>query len=172
MNRLKSMIFVIGVMLFTLAATSIYLSIQGIAAIIPEESYEDRGVHTFLAYQVLPTQVANTGATGRSRRMNPTKTVYKVDYLDVSGSGYQWHEQVLSRDQGQDMVDAGRMVQRRVLSIRDEGTYITLEPEQDAQSYTEGLKQKYTYTLGMSAAYILIYLGTWAVLWNIKRGKA
>ncbi|MCI8556920.1 MAG: hypothetical protein HFI19_03985 [Lachnospiraceae bacterium] len=104
--------------------------------------------------------------------VNPTKTVYKVDYPDVSGSGYQWHEQVLSRDQGQDMVDAGRMVQRRVLSIWDKGTYITLEPEQDAQSYTEGLKQKYTYTLGMSAAYILIYLGTWAVLWNIKRGKA
>ena len=89
MQKLKSIIFVAGLMLLILAAVVGYLSIKYLSAILPADSYEDKGLYTFLPYQVLPVQVENTGASGRARRMNPTKTVYTVYYRDTSGSGYQ-----------------------------------------------------------------------------------
>ena len=76
-------------MLLILAAVVGYLSIKYLSAILPVDNYEDKGLYTFLPYQVLPVQVENTGASGRARRMNPTKTVYTVYYRDTSGSGYQ-----------------------------------------------------------------------------------
>ena len=78
MAKLKSIVFVAGVMLLILAAAVGYLSIKYLVAILPAVSYEDKGVYTFSPYQVLPVQVQNTGASGRDRRMNPTKTAYMV----------------------------------------------------------------------------------------------
>ena len=63
-----------------------------------------------LPYQLLSVQVQNTGASGRDRRMNPTKTAYMVYYRDTSGSSYQWSEQALTRELGQEIVDAGAYV--------------------------------------------------------------
>ncbi len=62
MQKLKSIVFVAGVMLLILAAAVGYLSIKYLAAILPADSYEDEGVYTFSPYQVLPVQVQNTGA--------------------------------------------------------------------------------------------------------------
>ena len=107
MQKLKSIVFVAGVMLLILAAAMGYLSIKYLSAILPADSYEDKGVYIFSPYQVLPVQVPNTGASGRDRRMNPTKTVYMVYYQDTSGSGYQWRQQALTRERGQEIVDAG-----------------------------------------------------------------
>ena len=73
MQKLKSIVFVVGIMLLILAAAMGYLSIKYLSAILPADSYEDKGVYTFSPYQVLPIQVQNTGASGRDRRMNPTK---------------------------------------------------------------------------------------------------
>ena len=106
MGKLKSIIFVVGIMLLILAAAMGYLSFRYLSAILPTDSYEDKGVYTFSPYQVLPVQVQNTGASGRDRRMNPTKTAYMVYYQDISGSGYQWSEQALTRELGQKIVDA------------------------------------------------------------------
>lgn len=105
-----------GVMLLILAAAVGYLSIKYLTTIFPADSYEDKGVYTFSPYQVLLVQVQNTGASGRDRRMNPTKTPYMVYYQDISGSGYQWSEQALTRELGQKIVDAGTTVERRVLA--------------------------------------------------------
>ena len=112
MQKLKSIIFVAGLMPLILVAVVGYLSIKYLSAILPVDSYEDKGLYTFLPYQVLPVQVENTGASGRARRMNPTKTVYMVYYRDTSGSGYQWSEQALTRELGQEIVDAGAAVER------------------------------------------------------------
>ncbi len=117
MGKLKSTIFVAGIMLLILAAAMGCLSIKYLSAILPADSYEDKGVYTFSPYQVLPVQVQNTGVNGRDRRMNPTKTAYMVYYQDISGSGYQWSEQALTRELGQKIVDAGTTVERRVLAI-------------------------------------------------------
>lgn len=147
MRKLRSVIFAVGLMLFILSAAMIYLSIKNMSAMPSAGSYEDKGTYTFIPYQVLPVQVGNTWASGRSRRMNPTKTVYMVYYKDNSGSGYQWMEQAATREKGQEIV----------------------EPEQTAESYTAGLQKKYRTALGTSAGYILFYALAWCIVW--KRGR-
>ena len=102
--------------------------------------------------------------------MNPTKTVYKVYYKDAGGSGYQWSEQALTRELGQDVVDAGAAVERRVLAIDSDRSYITVEPGQTAESYTAGLRQKYIIVLVLAGSYILLYVIVWCVAGGMKRG--
>ena len=47
MAKLKSIIFVAGVMLLILAAAVGCFSIKYLVAILPADSYEDKGVYTF-----------------------------------------------------------------------------------------------------------------------------
>ena len=169
MAKLKSIIFVAGVMLLILAAAVGCFSIKYLVAILPADSYEDKGVCTFSPYQVLPVQVQNTRASGRVRRMNPTKTAYMVYYQDASGSGYQWIQQALTRERGQQIVDVGAAVERRVLSIPADGSYITVEPGQTAESYSDGLRQKYMIALTLAGAYVLLYVIAWCVIGGMKR---
>lgn len=159
-------------MLLLLSAAMGYLSIKHLSAIVPADSYEDKGVYTFSPYQVLPVQVQNTGASGRDRRMNPTKTVYMVYYRATDGSGYQWTDRAITRDLGQEVVDAGAAVERRVLSIPADRSYITVEPEQTAGSYTAGLRQKYITALVLAGAYIMLYAGVWGVVIVKKKARA
>ena len=142
-----------------------------LAAILPADSYEDKGVYTFSPYQVLPVQVQNTVASGRDRRVNPTKTAYMVYYRDTSGSGYQWSQQALTRERGQEIVDAGAAVERRVLSVPADRSYITVEPGQTAESYTTGLRQKYITALVLAGAYVVLYAAAWCVVVWLKKEK-
>lgn len=169
MEKVKSVSFVAGIMLLILAAVMTYLSVKGLFAIPIASSYEDGGTHTFEPYQVLPVQVQNTSAYSRDRRMNPTKTVYMVYYRATDGSGYQWTDQAITRELGQKTVEQGVTVTRRVLSIPGDRTYITVEPDQTAESYTAGLRQKYVLALALSAVYILVYLVIWGVILSKKR---
>lgn len=158
MRRLKTIISIAGILLLILSAASMYVALKALSELRPADDYEDQGVLTFRPYDVLPVQVQNTGASSRDRRMNPTKTVYMVYYLATDGSGYKWSDEALTRDLGEDIVEAGETVRRRVLSIPSDGTYVTVEPEQTAESYTEGLRGKYTFIIGLSTLYILFYL--------------
>lgn len=169
MEKVKSIGFVAGLMLLILAAVMIYLSAKGLFTIPSANSYQDNGTHTFEPYQVLPVQVRNTSSYSRDRRMNPTKTVYMVYYRATDGSGYQWTDRAITRELGQETVKEGVPVTRRVLSIPSDRTYITVEPEQTAESYTAGLRQKYVLALALSAAYILVYLVIWGVILSKKR---
>ena len=169
MGKVKSISFVAGLMLLILAAVMIYLSAKGLFTIPSADSYQDNGTHTFEPYQVLPVQVQNTSAYSRDRRMNPTKTVYMVYYRATDGSGYQWTDRAITRELGQETVKEGITVTRRVLSIPSDRTYITVEPDQTAESYTAGLRQKYVLALALSAAYILVYLVIWGVILSKKR---
>lgn len=172
MAKLKSIIFVAGLMLLILAVVAGCLSVKYLADVLPADSYEDKGVYTFTPYQVLPVQVQNRGTGGHNRRMNPTRTVYMVYYKDTGGSGYQWSEQALSRELGQDVVDAGAAVERRVLSIPADRNYITVEPDQTAESYTAGLRQKYIIILVLAGVYVLLYVIAWCVTGSMKRRTA
>ncbi len=169
MEKVKSIGFVAGLMLLILSAVMIYLSAKGLFTIPAADSYQDNGTHTFEPYQVLPVQVQNTSAYSRDRRMNPTKTVYMVYYRATDGSGYEWSDRAITRELGQETVKKGVPVTRRVLSILSERTYITVEPDQTAQSYTAGLRQKYVLALALSAAYILVYFVIWGVILSKKR---
>ena len=169
MEKVKSIGFVAGLMLLILAVVMIYLSAKGLFTIPSANSYQDNGTRTFEPYQVLPVQVRNTSSYSRDRRMNPTKTVYMVYYRATDGSGYQWTDRAITRELGQETVKEGVPVTRRVLSIPNDRTYITVEPDQTAESYTAGLRQKYVLALALSAAYILVYLVIWGVILSKKR---
>ena len=93
-----------------------------------------------MPYQVLPVQVQNTGASGRDHRMNPMKTAYMVYYQDTSESGYQWSQQAITRELGQ-----------------------------TAESYSDGLRQKYMIALMLVGAYVLLYVIAWCVIGSMKR---
>lgn len=101
--------------------------------------------------------------------MNPTKTAYMVYYQDISGSGYQWSEQALTRELGQKIVDAGTTVERRVLAIPADRSYIAVEPDQTAESYTAGLRKKYITALVLAGVYVLLYVAAWCVIGGMKR---
>ena len=171
MRKLKTIIPVAGILLLILSAASLYVAMQALLVIRPAEDYEDIGVLTFQPYDVLPVQVQNTGASSRDRRMNPTKTVYMVYYRATDGSGYKWSDKALTRDLGKDIVEAGETVQRRVLRIPADGTYITVEPDQAAGSYTEGLRQKYITVLVLAGAYAILYAAAWCILILMKKAK-
>ena len=167
MQKLKTFIFISGLLLLLLAATAGCISVKNLYGIRPADSYGDGGVHTFSPYQVLPVQVRNTGASGRDRRMNPTRTVWMVHYRADDGSGYRWSERAVTREAGQKIVEEGAGIARRVLNIPDDNTYITVEQEQTAVSYTAGLRQRYLIVLSLSAGYIILYLLLLA--WRRKR---
>lgn len=166
MPKLKSIVFVVGLMLLLLSVVMGYFSIDGLSTITPAEDYLDRGIITFSPYEVTSQQVKNTSASSRERRMYPTKTVYMVCYRATDGSGYKWTERAITPEMGQTVVDAGITVKRRVLSIPDRGTYITVEPGQTAESFTAEWRQKYIITLGLSAGYLLLYLLAWRMIWR------
>lgn len=158
MRRLKTIIPIAGILLLILSAASLYVAMRDLSSLRPAEDYENQGIRSFEPYAVYPVQVQNTGASGRDRRMNPTKTVYMVYYRATDGSGYKWSDEALTRDLGEDIVEAGETVKRRVLSIPSDGTYVTVGPEQTAGSYAEELRGKYTRIIGLSTLYILFYL--------------
>ena len=169
MKKLKSVITVAGIMLLILSAASLYVVLPLSSEVRPADSYEDKGVRTFEPYDVLPVQVQNTSASSRDRRMNPTKTVYMVCYRATDGSGYKWSDEVPAKSYGESVVEAGKTVERRVLSIPEAGTYITVEPGQTAESYTEELREKYHGIIGLSVSYIFVYAAAWAILLVRKR---
>lgn len=158
MRRLKVIIPVAGILLLILSAASLYVAMRDISKVRPAEDYEDQGVRSFAPYAVYPVQVQSTGAGGRDRRMNPTKTVYMIYYLATDGSGYKWSDEALTRDLGEEVVEAGQTVNRRVLRIPSDGTYITVEPGQTAGNYAESLRGRYTRIVGLSTLYILFYI--------------
>ncbi len=170
MRKQKSIRFMIFLSLFVLAAIAAYRSIQNLSALLPADSYKDEGVHTFSPYQVLPIQVKNTSTSRRGRRINRTKTIYKIYYKATDGSGYQWSDETPAKTIGQKAVDAKATVRRRVLRIPANRTYITVEPGLTPESYTAGQKKKNLQILGISTAYILLYLPICLFLY-IRRRK-
>ena len=157
------MIFAGGLLLLILAASGLYVGVRGFASIRPAADYEDSGVHTFTPYDILPVQVKNN-ATGRAQRNNPTRTVYMVYYQTTDGTGYRWQVEGGSvRELAEQVYDRGP-VERRVLSIPADNTYITVEAGQTAEGYTSSLRQKYIRILALSGSYVLVYVAAWVVI--------
>lgn len=162
-GKAKKVIAVGGILLLILAASSLYVGARGFVSIRPAADYEDSGVHTFAPYDILPVQVKNN-ATGRAQRNNPTRTVYMVYYQATDGTGYRWQVEGGSvRELAEQVYDRGP-VERRVLSIPADNTYITVEAEQTAEGYTSSLRQKYILILALSGGYVLVYAAIWVVI--------
>ncbi len=152
-----------------LSMAFLYVGVKGIVTVRPASGYEDMGVHTFSPYQVLPVSVENT-STGRDKRLNPTKTVYVIDYKTLDGSGYQWHVNTgNSKSEANRILAAGESVERRVLSIKENGKYITVEAELMADTYVEGQKQRYFWMVGLSGGYLVLCLAGWVIVRQSQR---
>ena len=87
MSRIKSIRYILSILLLFVAAVSVYFSLYTLSTIRPVSDYKDMGVYTFIPNEVYPKQVRNT-ATGRARRMHPTKTVYVVCYQATGSPEY------------------------------------------------------------------------------------
>ena len=113
--------------------------------------------------RILPISVKTTGPR-RYRRLHPTKIVYMVYYRTTNGSGYQWRDEGdTARVLAEQLYQRGS-VERRVLSIPSEDTYITVEPHLTAQQYTDGLRRRQYILLGLSGGYVLCYGVAWIVI--------
>lgn len=162
-GKAKKVTSVVGLLLLILAASSLYVGAKGFASIRPAADYEDSGIHTFTPYDILPVQVKNN-APGRAQRNNPTRTVYMVYYQTTDGTGYRWQVEGGSvRELTEQVYDRGP-VERRVLSIPADNTYITVEADQTAEGYTSSLRQKYILILALSGGYVLVYAAAWVVI--------
>lgn len=166
-KKLKAICFEVGVLLFVLSLASFYVGWTEYADIRDVEEYEDVGVISFAPYRVLPEQVKNYG---KNRRISSTRTVYMVYYQSTNGSRYEWKKEVSSKSRGEDIIAVGAEVERRVLRIPAAGTYISIEPEQTAESYTAKLRQKYMLMMGAAVVYIVGYGIVFVVLRN-QRGN-
>lgn len=166
----KKIVSNVGILLLIVAAVSLYTGIRNFTSVRPVTDYEDSGVHTFTPYDILPVQVKNNG-TRRSQRRNPTRTVYMVYYHTTDGTGYRWQaEGGSARTLAEQLYDRGP-VERRVLSIPADNTYITVEADQTAESYTESLRQKYILMMSLSGGYVLIYVVAWIVIWSRRQRR-
>ena len=169
MKNLKILGISATALLLLLALIMSYLSVKHLGNILPADSYEDKGVYTFVPYQVLPLQMKNNSAYNRDRRMNPKKTIFVIYYKATDGSGYTWNKLATDREQGTETIKNSIPVSRRVLTISADNTYITVEQQENAKSYTAKLRQKYTITLTLAVIYILLYIVVWIII--IIKGK-
>lgn len=170
-EKLKSLCRLAGLLLLILAAAALYVCLRQLPGLRQPGDYEDRGIHTFAPYRVLPHQVPNN-SSGRTQRMNPTKTVYLVDYREINGAGYRWSQQVSGKDAGRRVVEQGQQVKRRVLAIPAEGTYLTIDPELSAEAYAGGLRRRYLGVLWAAIGYLVFYPLAWGLIWVVKKQKA
>lgn len=168
---LKYLCRLAGTLLMILAVAILYVCLRQLPGLRQLEDYEDRGVHTFAPYQVLPHQVKNN-SSGRTQRMNPTKTVYMIYYREVNGAGYRWSEEAASKEAGRRVVEQGQQVRRRVLAIPAEGTYLTIDPELSAEAYANGLRRRYLGMMWAAIGYLVFYLLAWGLIWAVKKQKA
>jgi len=137
----------------------------------PAEAYEDKGIYTFKASTVHPTQKQVRTYSGNNRTRTTTQTVYIVTYKTTEKSGYQWKEETSSEYIGKQWIREGKTTQRRVLSIKDTNTYITVEPKYTAESYVAHNRLRYTIMLLVGGLYVIGY-GAYQLYRREKRRMA
>ena len=162
-EKLAGIVRVVGVIGLVLSMAFLYVGVKGIVTVRPASSYEDMDVHTFSPYRVLPVSVENT-STGRDKRLNPKKTVYVVYYQTLDGTGYHWEVDTGSKSEANRILAAGESVERRGLSIKETGKYITVGAELTADTYVEGQKQRYFWMAGLSGGYLVLCLAGWVIM--------
>ena len=92
------------------------------------------------------------------RRNHPVKTVYVVSYQASDGSGYEYDYEAGSVDTiAQKIVEEGEPIERRVLSVPDEGTYITVEADETAETYVAGQRKRFVLISIVSVLYLVIW---------------
>lgn len=156
----KDRLHTAGICLCGLSVLMIGFSFYYTMKELPAEAYEDKGIYTFVAKNTYPTQVKTTGSRSSHYRTT-TRTVYMVEYKAKEYSGYRWREEAPSQTTGKEWVKEGKTVQRRVLSIKDTNTYISVDPKYTAETYVSHNKSRYTMFLLIPGLYLIGYTAVW-----------
>lgn len=146
-----------GMLLFAAAAINACLELR------PAESYVDKGVHTFTASSGYPT--TRQGHWQKKYHRYYERHVYVVIYK--APGGWRWEQDFLIEGEGKEAVRNRVQVERRVLSIAEENSYITVSPELTPQRYVEQKQQQYLSVAGVCLA---VPAGE-GVLWLLLRRK-
>lgn len=164
MEKLKSIAVSVSIMLLIAAPLCLYFSLRNLSELRSPSEYEDAGVYSFFPEEVAPILVENH-ATGRARRTQSTRTVYRVTYL--AEDGYRYREEYSVETLAQAILEEGRPVQRRVLLIPQEDAYTTIDPDQTVESYLFGQKRTYYLIAGACSLYLL----GWGAAAALRRRK-
>lgn len=132
-------------LLLTLAVVGLVSAGYRYMTMRPADGYADEGVYTFVASQGYPT-VEDASRGGR-------RSVYKVVYK-AQGAGYTYTQEAPAESIGKQYVREKRTVDRRVLSIVGEGSYITVDAEYTPEGYVLSLRRRYLLVFGLSAGYL------------------
>ena len=168
MGFLRSLGRVLGVMLLTAAPILLFFSLRELAALRPASAYQDLGVCEFVPDRIESIQTKSRGSAAY-RRTNPTRIVYRLIYKARDGSARQYRVDYPARTLAQEALEEAEPVDRRVLRIPEENAYLTLEPDQDAQSYTRTQRLRYLLTAGVCGLYLLARGGLWARRRHLQR---
>lgn len=95
--------------------------------------------------------------------------VYVVYYQTSDGTGYQWKlETGNDKDYANQILAEGESVNRRVLSIKENGKYMTVDTELTADTYAAGQQKRYLWMVGLSGGYPVLCFLVWLI---VKRRK-
>src|SRR5699024_8281761 len=84
-----------------------------------------------------------------------------VSYQASDGSGYEYDYEAGSVDTiAQKIVEEGEPIERRVFSVPDEGTYITVEADETAETYVAGQRKRFVLISIVS----VLYLAVWGMM--------
>lgn len=162
--RIMYIISIVGLMLSIIC---LCLALNKITDIPTVSNYQDMGIHTFKPYKMLPFSVKNTSASKRERRMNPKKTIYVVYYQSTDGSDYKWKVEKRSKDEAKSLLAQNENIERRVLTEKETGYYMTLDTKETMDSYFTKQRNLYIWVIGLSSTYIVCYF----VVMIIKQKK-
>ncbi len=155
---MKEKLSAVAMTLALCAVVVAVIAVREYIAVRPADAYTDKGVYTFKPYEVLPVQVKGMTRTSGGRRRPTTRTVYKLYYKATDGSGYRYVDEVPAKSFGEKRVKEGVTVDRRVLSVAEEDVYITVEPDETAESYTSWCRRRYILYTVLSVIYIVIFI--------------
>lgn len=167
--------------LTAVAAVIAFISAGRYINIRPAGAYTDQGVYTFIPVSGYPTNVKVPGS-------QKTRNVYKITYRTTTQSPYTHTVEAPSRSAGEATVKAKEPVEWRVLSINNittprpdgEGnrgttsidssnTFITIPPEETAESYTAKEQKKCVTAFAISAGYLTAAAVT--VIWRKRKAE-
>lgn len=161
---------ILSILCLVLALSCIGAVIQKYPAYLPADAYSDMGVYTFTPVRVYPTQEEYRIRVGRGWQ-DSTRTVYNVEYRAAS-DGYGYHEETYSEKEAQSLLREGVAVQKRVLTVNETGRYLTIAPEETAESYVTRYRMSYITILAVCMTYLLGFSVFYLYRWRKSKIKA
>lgn len=158
MKKMKTLGAVICFVLLLISLSFLFYAGKELLSLPAVSDYTDEGVHTFYPKNAYPTQKEiHHPRTKHTTGRTSTQTVYKITYGAVDGSGYQWVVDSLISAEADRIVMEKKPVKRRVLTRKENSTYITIDGSETAESYITGIRKKDIAVINLSGAYLLIY---------------